>query len=512
MDSLDPTARAVDPIQESLSSRMEPSPRPTNWRALMVAGAVAIGAALVVRANLPRKSEGRPSDQVWIEMQTETRSLLSQGALNPAEQLAEASIPLAVRTFGEVHPAVAESLTTMADVLSAGGRSAAADAFYARALEMHIKLNGPRSREAAVADGNFALNLMKQERFAEAKRLFDLAVTIQESVSGPDHADTAVAINNLAIMHDTMDDPASAEPLHERALNIRIKATGPASQTTAASQSNLAACLRRRLEYGQIPEKDQEAVRAKAKRLYRQALAIRERLLGTNHLEVSSSLVGLSSLARLEDDLEAADLFGLQALAIRESKLGQMHVLTLAALDNLGSVRARQGLNEEAVRYFAFVAERRAKALGPTHHQTLESLGKLVSVLVEEKNFMEAEPPLRAWIAGLEKTSLPRPTHLRKAFDQLIVVLEDTDRKDEVAAVREQASKAVSDAEAAVASLIAESRVREQQDREAIKAHLAPAHPPAAGAVVRNVLQAAPPSAPAAVELKSKSRSEDTPK
>ena len=130
MDSLDPAAVRADQVQELPSLQTSSSSlRPTNWRALAAVAAVAIGATLIVRANLPSSPEGRPPDQVWVELQSEARNLISQGSFKPAEQVAEAAIPLAVKTFGEVHPAVAESLTTMADVLSAGGRYSAADAF-----------------------------------------------------------------------------------------------------------------------------------------------------------------------------------------------------------------------------------------------------------------------------------------------------------------------------------------------------------------------------------------------
>jgi len=449
------------------------SDRPPNWVALGIVGAVAIGAVIFIRANVSHKQITLPPDQLWNDMQAEARRLIGDGAVKPAEKIAEAAIPLAKNTFGEIHPTVAESFTTLADALSGQGSYSAADLNYSRALEMYIELFGPRSREAAISAGNYALNLMKEERYAEAKRLFDLAVAIQEQVAGPDHVDTATAVSHLAVMHSTLDDPATAQPLYERALAIRLKASGPASRLTAASRSNLAACLRRRLELDKLPDSEARELRARVASLYRQALAVRERLLGPDHLDVSSTLVGLSALERLESNLVEADLHGLSALAIREQKLGPGHVSTLAALDNLGQVRAAQGIYEEAARYSAFAAEMRSRALGPLHHETLESLGHLVDALLAQKDFKAAETPLKALIAGLEQTALPRPARLRKAFADLETVFTETGRSADTKALAEQATKAVTAAEQRLQAFRAAAAERAKEDQAAVAAQLA---------------------------------------
>lgn len=463
----------TSPSPASFSSLFGGSDRPPNWIALGIVGAVAIGAAIFIRANLPKKQVSRPPDQVWNDMQAEARRLMDEGALKPAGKIAEAAIPLAQKTFGEIHPTVAESFTTLADALSGQGLFSAADPNYSRALEMYITLYGPRSREAAIGAGNYALNLMKEERYPEAKRLFDLAVAIQEQIAGPDHVDTAMALNNLAVMYSTMDDPATAQPLYERALAIRLQATGPASGLTAASRSNLAACLRRRLELGEIPDTEAPDLRARIATLYRQALSVRERLLGRDHLDVSSTLVGLSALERLESNLPEADLHGLAALAIREQKLGPRHISTIAALDNLGLVRTEQDMNDEAARYFQFAAEIRARTLGPLHHETLESLGNLVGVLLAEKDFKAAEPPLEALIAGLQQTALPRPARLRQAFADLATVLTETGRTAESQALADRATKAVDVAEERLQTFQAAAAERARQDQAAVAAQLA---------------------------------------
>lgn len=455
----------------------EPAPRATNWKAL---GLIAVMAAGVVGARFalaPRVPAQRPPDQVWNEMHDEAHRLMAGGVFLPAQKLAAAAIPLAVETFGSQHPAVAESFTTLAMVLHGQGKYAAADEQYARALEMQIRLNGPQSHDAAVAAGNYALNLLKQERFPEAKRLFDLAVAIEEQVAGPDHADTALALNNLAVMYDEMDDFEKAQPLHERALAIRIRALGPASKVTAASTQNLAASLRRGLEHGAVPAADRDALLARVRRLFRQALAVRERLLGTDHLDVAASLAGLSAATRLSGDLDEADRLGLQALAIRQERLGPGHVATASALHNLALIRQEQKLPDEARTYFAFAAQVRDKILGASHHQTLEALSDFVAFLIDEKDFTGAEDPCRKLIAGLRKAPLQKPADLRAAYDRLLVVLENTDRSKDTEALRSEAEDAVAVATRRAAEADKAAEARAAADRAAVEAQLAQPQP-----------------------------------
>jgi tetratricopeptide (TPR) repeat protein len=463
----------------STTGPQQPAPRATNWKALGLIAMLAAGVVAARFAFAPREPVRRPPDQVWNEMHAEAHRLLAAGALPTAEKIAVGAIPLAIQAFGSTHPTVAESFTTLAMVLNAQGRYAAADEHYARALEMDIRLYGPRSREAAVGAGNYALNLLKQERFAEAKRLFDLAVAIQEQVVGPDHADTALALNNLAVMYDEMDDFEKAQPIHERALAIRIRALGPASRVTAASMQNLAASLRRRLEHDAAPAADRDDVLGRVRRLHRQALAVRERLLGTDHLDVATSLLGLSVTTRLAGDLEEADRLGLQALAIRQERFGPRHVATAGALDNLARIRQAQGIPDEARTYFAFAAQVRESMLGATHHQTLETLERFVDFLMAEKDFAAAEAPCRKLIAGLRGAALQKPADLRAAYDRLLAVLENTDRAKDTEGVRAEAEDAVAAATRRAADAAAAALAREAADRAAVEAQLARPQPPA---------------------------------
>jgi hypothetical protein len=231
------------------------------------------------------------------------------------------------------------------------------------------------------------------------------------------------------------------------------------------------------------------------RRLFRQALAVRERLLGTDHLDVATSLVGLSAAMRLSGDLDEADRLGLQALAIRQERLGPRHVATAAALHNLALIRQGQKLPDEARTYFAFAAQVREKILGPAHHQTLETLSDFVEFLLAEKDFAGAEEPCRKLIAGLRKAPLQKPADLRAAYDRLLAVLENTDRAKDTEALRAEAEDALAVATRRAAEADKAAEARAAADRAAVEAQLA--RPQPAGRTGRLELSTSATAAPA---------------
>ena len=68
------------------------------------------------------------------------------------------------------------------------------------------------------------------------------------------------------------------------------------------------------------------------------ALAIKERIYGTDHLEVATSLVNLAEVYRKRAEFDKARLVHERALRIRERSLGSRHPDIAASLSRLASV------------------------------------------------------------------------------------------------------------------------------------------------------------------------------
>jgi len=109
------------------------------------------------------------------------------------------------------------------------------------------------------------------------------------------HPDTAQSLNNLAALYLAMGDHAKAEPLFKEALEVRQKVLGRDHPGTAQSLNNLAALYQAMGDY------------AKAEPLDKEALEIRQKVLGRDHLLTAVSLNDLAALYLAMGDHAKAD-------------------------------------------------------------------------------------------------------------------------------------------------------------------------------------------------------------
>lgn len=87
---------------------------------------------------------------------------------------------------------------------------------------------------------------------------------------------------------------------------------------------------------------------AGALELQNEALAIREKVLGTDNPEVASSLNNIAGVYSAEDNYAAAEPLLTRALSIREKALGADNRYTAESLNNLALLHAAQGRYAEA--------------------------------------------------------------------------------------------------------------------------------------------------------------------
>jgi tetratricopeptide (TPR) repeat protein len=72
-----------------------------------------------------------------------------------------------------------------------------------------------------------ATELREQGKDAEAIRVAEEAVQVAEATFGADHQNLALSLNTLGLMYDEQGKYAEAELLFKRSLAIREKALGP---------------------------------------------------------------------------------------------------------------------------------------------------------------------------------------------------------------------------------------------------------------------------------------------
>ena len=211
--------------------------------------------------------------------------------------------------------------------------------------------------------------LQGRARFADARPLYERALSIREARLGPDHPVTAISLNNLANVLHGQGELAAARAMHERALAVREAHLGADHHTTVSSLGNLANVLR-----------DQGDLEG-ARRLHERALAISEARLGIDHPDTAWSLSSLAEVLADQGDLEGARRLHERALAISQARLGPDHPDTAWTLNSLAIVLAAQGdLAAARPLYERALAIREAR-LGADHPDTAWSLNNLAIVM-----------------------------------------------------------------------------------------------------------------------------------
>src|SRR5438034_10602981 len=113
----------------------------------------------------------------------------------------------------------------------------------------------------------------------------------------------------------------------------------------------------------------------------REALALREAVLGPDHADVAESASILGELLQETGDYPAARIFFERALAIRERVLGPNHALTATSLQFLGYIRYLMGDAAGGRPLVERSLAIRERLFGPNHGALTFSLNYLGAIL-----------------------------------------------------------------------------------------------------------------------------------
>ena len=232
-------------------------------------------------------------------MSRRAAAMLAEDRPQDAERLSRDALRLAVRYRRPLDEATAAG--NLAASLRAQGRPAAAARFNRRSVALSVRLLGADSAGTAVAYNNLAVNLDALARYDEAAGLHRRALAIGEAVLGAADPQTALYLDNHAQNLAFQGLYEQARVAHERALAIRRERLG-ASLPTAVSLTGLAGDL------------EALGLSERAEPLWREALAMRERLAGTGSPSVGNALHNLA--ANLIRQGRAADAAPLSARAM----------------------------------------------------------------------------------------------------------------------------------------------------------------------------------------------------
>ncbi len=198
-----------------------------------------------------------------------------------------------------------------------------------------------------------------------------------------------------------------AVTLTERALAIREKVLGPDHLAVADSLHALASLYDDKSDY------------VKAEPLNLRALAIRERALGQDHPDVAKSLYNLAWIYSTRQDYTKAELFYRRALAIQENALGSTHPETGTTLNDLALLYLDKGDYDQSILVNQRVLSIRENALGPNDSGVARALTNLGQVYEVSGDYAKAELLYDRSLSIWEKALGPTHPDIAGAIDGL---------------------------------------------------------------------------------------------
>jgi CHAT domain-containing protein/tetratricopeptide (TPR) repeat protein len=158
---------------------------------------------------------------------------------------------------------------------------------------------------------------------------------------------------------------------------------------------------------------------SEAQDLALRAVAIKERELGTHHLETVRSLQRLALVLRDMGDYTAARPLLERVLRIREKTLGPGDPGVAATLNNLGVLFVYTGDYAAARPLFERALSIQQKTLGPDHVDVVGSLNNLANLVSDMGDFAAAQPLYERALRIVEKTRGPDDPVLAQTLNNL---------------------------------------------------------------------------------------------
>ena len=142
--------------------------------------------------------------------------------------------------------------------------------------------------------------------------------------------------------------------------------------------------------------------------LAQRSLAIREKALGPDNLNIANSIYNLAMLHDYQGNYADAEMLFRRALAIYEKARGPDHPDVADAVDNIATLYKEQGRYADAEPLFQRSLAIREKALGPGHPDVANSLSNLADLYGDLARFADAEQLYKRSLAIRDKARASR--------------------------------------------------------------------------------------------------------
>lgn len=267
-----------------------------------------------------------------------------------------------------------------------------AEKLYERALTIAEKKRGAADPRTLDIMNGLANTYYYQNRYDESEKLSRsiynfFLINSEKTPNVHDHG----ALENLANVYVHQRRYDEAEKLLKRTLNNREKRLGATHPDTLTTVNNLANLYSTQGQYDQ------------AERLYKRALTGRREKLGATHLDTLETMQNLGLVYYKYGRYDEAEKLVEEALVGEKEKLGATHSDTLYTIHGLGLVYYEQGRYDEAEKLGEQALTGRKERLGATHPETLETMYNLGSVFYQQSRYDKAEKLWKQALTGQEE-------------------------------------------------------------------------------------------------------------
>ena len=266
----------------------------------------------------------------------------------------------------EVEPLVfVIALNDLAVALASQEKYEEAKVVYERALEFATEKLGREHTRTAGLISNLAETYLAQRNYRKARALYEDALPILERTDGEDGVVVAFCLYHLGLVYQSLGDYEEARPHFERSLRIRKAKLGRRDPLIADSLRALAEVL---MILGSYEE---------SRPLYEQAHSIYRRTYGPRDARTAYNLGMLALLLKKQGELERAMSMYEEALTITEMSLGEDHEQATMIKNDIGKLLHDQGKYAEAKPILEDVLAMREKNFSSAHPRTATSLNNL---------------------------------------------------------------------------------------------------------------------------------------
>jgi hypothetical protein len=409
-----------------------------------------------------RKAKLGPDDlDTLISMNNLAKAYEDASKRDLALPLFEQTLQLRKAKLGSDHPLTLLSMHNLASAYEAAGKLELALPLFEQTLQLRKAKLGPDDPDTLSSMSSLASAYLEAGKLELALPLYEQTLPLRKAKLGPDHRDTLTSMNNLARAYQAAGKLDLALPLFEQTFPLMKAKLGPDDPHTLTSMNNLARA------YWQQQQPD------KAIPLFEGIVKLQEAKLGRDHERTLGQVAALGAnyrdagrlqeaLPLLEEAYRAAKkypklrwvgtpLLDAYAKAGEKVKLGNLlreqlsEVRTTRPRDSPQFARRLAQISlilleqkqwaeaEPLLRECLAIREKTQ----PDDWLIFNTKSMLGGALLGQKKYSAAEPLLRAGYEGLKKqqAKLPPPGQVRlpEAAERLVQLYEATGKKDEAA-------------------------------------------------------------------------------